>query len=180
MSVRPSMTDLIARLRLLIGDPAGAAQTWTDEDLQTFLDTHRVEHRYRRLRALYSIAPDLSVSILAYSSGPLTDWEADGALFGPDFDPLSPDTSDWRNGIWTFMTHQPEPVRIVGRTYDLAGSAADVLEAWAARLKAEYDMRTADYEMERMDRVDAMMRLAAAMRSRQKPRQLAWHRSDLC
>lgn len=177
--MRPTMSELVQQLRLLIGDPAGDQQTFTDEELQTFLDARRADHRYRRLRALYSIEQGLSVSILAYSSGPLTDWEADAALFGPDFARLQPSTSDWHSGIWTFAIHQPEPVRIVGRTYDLAGSAADVLETWAARLKGEYDLRTSDYEFQRMDRIEAMIRLAGALRARQKPRRLAWHRSDM-
>lgn len=180
MPVRPTMSDLIQRLRLLIHDPAGTDQTFSDEELQGFLDARRTDHLYRRLTALYTVGPDFTPQILAATSMPVGDWEEGAVLTGPDYVPISPATADYRRGIWTFSAHQPEPIRITGRTFDLAAAGADALEAWAARLKAEYDFRTADYEFEGNQRVAGILRLAAALRCRQKPRTVTMMRSDQC
>src|SRR5216683_6832157 len=43
MAVRSTMANIIARERLLINDPAGASQIFTDQDIQNVLDESRLD-----------------------------------------------------------------------------------------------------------------------------------------
>jgi hypothetical protein len=174
------MEDLIGRLRLMIADPTGDGQVFSDDELQEFLDARRAEHRYRRLEPLPTIGPGGAVTYEAYHSGTVSDWEEGGTLYGPDFGAIEPETSDWRRGRWELAEHQPEPVYITGRTYDLAAAGADALETWAAKLKAEYDIRAGDQTFERSAQIRHMLTMAAALRRRQRVRSATWRRSDLC
>lgn len=180
MAARESMADLIARLRGLIGDAAGTGQTFDDEELEQYLDARRTEHRYRRLQPVETIDASGDVVVLAcaayagrplgagrWTGGPLGDWEEDGELFGPTYAALEPAGSDWRRGQWTFAEHQDGPVRITGRTYDLMGSAADALEAWAARLARDYDVSLGDQGLKRSQPCAALLEMASRYRLRQ-------------
>jgi len=180
MPVRETMADLIERLRTLIGDKSGADQTFSDEELQDFLDARRVEHFYMPLTAMPAVAAGGSVTTTRFTSGALHDWEEDAELFGPDFERIQPAESDWRRGVWTFAQNQSEPVRISGRTYDLFGSGADALECWAAKLKVESDLKTGDFAFTRLPRVQAILSLAETLRRRQRPETAVIRRSDLC
>jgi hypothetical protein len=180
MPVRETMADLIERLRTLIADKSGADQVFSDEDLQDFLDAHRVEHFYIPLTAVPTVAAGGGVTTTRFTSGALHDWEEDAELFGPDFERIEPAVSDWRRGIWTFEEDQPEPVRISGRTYDLFGSGADALECWAAKIKVESDLKTGDFAFARLPRVQAILSLAETLRRRQSPVTATIRRSDLC
>ncbi len=180
MAIRETMVDLVARLRTAIADPAGEDATFSDEDLQEFLDTRRVEHRYLLLAGLPTVQPGGAITFTEYSAGGLQDWEADGVLYGSSYTRVEPQTSDWRRGRWTFATHQPPPLWISGKTYDLAAAGADVLEAWAARLKTEGDLRTGDYAFTRLPRIQAMLALARELRWRQRATRVVLRRSDLC
>lgn len=180
MAARETMADLIGRLRLMIADPSGDGQTFGDEELQEFLDARRTEHRYRRLEPLPTIGPGGAVTYAAYHSGGAHDWEEDGALYGPDFGEVEPERSDWRRGRWEFAENQPAPVYINGKTYDLAAAGADALEAWAAKLKAEYDIRAGDQTFERSAQIQQTLAMATALRRRQRAGPATWRRSDLC
>lgn len=195
MAVRATMQDLIDRMRLLIGDPAGNDAYYTDEQLQERLDQRRTEYRYLSLIPLETIGqgggvtyleyraarPDLFQSVLRTGRASwLGDWEEDGTLFGADYGALSPSSSDWRRGAWTFSAHQPPPVTIVGRRYDLPGAGADALEAWAAGLKTEYDVKSGDQTLARGMQAGRLLELAAALRARQMVDTVRAIRSDAC
>lgn len=180
MAARETMADLIGRLRLLIGDPSGDDATFSDEELQEFLDANRCERRYRLLEPAPTIGQGGGVLYTAYRSAGVSDWEEDGALYASDYSELIPATSDWRRGEWTFEQSQSPPVYIVGKTYDLAAAGADALEAWAAKLKAEYTVRTGDQTFERSDQAAAILRAAETLRRRQRPASGAIARRDLC
>jgi hypothetical protein len=139
---RASMADLISHLRLLVHDPAGDDQTFSDDEIQTFLDQHQTEVRYLRLIPVETIQSGGSVVNLAYRAA-VGWWEDTVSLYDRSYDELTPDSEDLQTGRWAFAAHQAEPVYLTGYTYDLYGAAIDCLTAWAAQLKFSYDF-TAD------------------------------------
>lgn len=98
----------IARVRLLIADPAGASQVFDDQTIQDILDTHE------------------------YDEG----------------------------------------------TYDLYAAAADLLEAWAAREKLNFDFDTDGQSFKRSQKAAALLALAREYRRQQRPASVAMVRTD--
>lgn len=132
---RATMTDLIARLRRLLNDEA--AVQFDDDTLQEYLDARRQPANYTPLKAVRSYEPGGAVRYLAFEAMH-GDWEADAALYDATYNALAPDTSDLLTGRWTFAAEPLRPVRLVGWTYDLYGTAADALEQRAASVAEEY------------------------------------------
>lgn len=193
MAARDTMTELIARLRLLIGDPSGDDQAFSDEELQSLLDSRRTDHRYLELTPLATVDEGGAVRFLEYAAlirsewrhgmgvgEGIGDWEDDAKLYGPDYAEVEPASSDWARGRWTFEAHQPAQVTIVGSTYDLSAAGADALEMWAARVKSEYDIRAGDHTMARGMQATRMLALAAQLRRRRRLPIGRIIRSDAC
>jgi hypothetical protein len=160
------MTDLIARLRRLVGDPAGASQTWQDEDLQDALDAHRREARYAYLRPVESIAEGGAVTYLTYAAD-MPDWEGEPSLADGNFAALTADTEDLLTGRWTFAAEPQRPVRITGFYYDVHGAAAEILEAWIAKLKGSIDLSVDGLSLKRSQKVGHLQALLTACSMRQ-------------
>jgi hypothetical protein len=173
---RPSMADLITRLRRLIYDPPGPAQTWTDDELQDFLDARRWEVRHARLRP-ESTWESGTVTYTDYYAD-VGDWESDALLEDAGGNNLLPASSNFLVGYWTFP-NQPPPVFITGKTYDLAAAAADVLEAWAARVSLEFDFSADGASFRRSQKREALLALANQYRMRMRPQVSIMVREDL-
>lgn len=169
MAVRISMADLIALVRDLIGDPAGASAVWTDTQIQRALDARREDVRYGELTPLESIASGGAVTYLTYRST-VGNWEKDAQLVDGSYSALTPTSSDCLVGEWTFAAHQASPVLIVGRTYDVNAAAADILDDWAAKVKLEVDYDNAGLSNTWMHKAGNLLKVAAELRSRQRPR----------
>ena len=193
MAARETMADLIGRLRALIGDPAGDDAQFSDDELQEFLDVRGTEYRYLELTPVATVSPDGSVTHLEYAAAlrrewrdgvglchTLGDWEDGVKLYGPDHAEVEPQTSDLVRGRWTFASHQPAQVRLVGWTYDLYAAGADALEAWATRVKAAYDVRTGDQSLARGTQFVHIMAAATALRRRARLGAGRIERSDVC
>lgn len=179
MAARLSLAALIGRVRDMIADPEGAFAVFSDDRVADALDSHRTDVRYLELAPMESYAAGGAPQVLGYAVPlKLGDWEEDAILYGPDYDILDPETADCINGVWTFASHTPGPVRMVGRTFDLAATAADLLEAWAASLKREYDLRTGDQVFNRSDQTPAMVELARNYRLRARSRVARLDRRD--
>ncbi|MCC6727896.1 MAG: hypothetical protein IT208_00995 [Chthonomonadales bacterium] len=164
---RSGMAALIARLRGLVGDPAGSGAAWTDDELEQALDARRREARYLELEPMPERAAGGAVTYRLYRA-PCGDWEADEELVGARYEPLTPAESDPLAGRWAMAQEVRPPVRLSGKTYDLCGSAADVLEAWAARVKLEFDFAAGDLRFEPSRKAAALLELAARLRGRQR------------
>lgn len=178
MAVRSSMATLIGRLRTLIADPSGVSQTFSDQELQNFLDARQRIVRYDVLRPEPTVvAPGNTVSYLDMYAAD-GDWESDWKLYDPSWAQLTPTASDEIVGHWTFTTNQLWPVRIVGKNYDLYGSAADALEAWAAKVALDFDFSTDGQRFSRSQKRTALMELAEQYRRRQQPQAAQSKRSD--
>jgi hypothetical protein len=177
MAVRATMAELISRLRTLIGDPAGASQTFDDQTLQDYLDRRQTAVRFAPLRAEGSPRPDGTVDYLDYYAD-VGDWEADEALYDGSYNVLTPDAADRLTGHWAFETSREPPVCIVGKFYDVYAAAADVLEAWAAREKLSFDFEMDGQGFKRSQKVAALLQVAREYRRQQRPMSVAMVRAD--
>ncbi len=177
MAVRTSMADLIARVRLLISDPAGTSQVFSDQEIQDTLDRHRSDVRYRELASAKTIAPGGAVSYLDYYAD-VGNWEADEKLYDGAYNQLTPATADRLSGHWTFASNQMPPVLIVGKYYDVYAAAADLVEAWAAKEKLSFDFDADGQAFKRSQKVQMLLAMAREYRRQQRPVSVGMVRSD--
>ncbi len=173
---RESMIRLIDRVRELIGDPAGAEQTFADDQIERALDVHRWEVRYKRLTPLptYQDGRVLYLEWLAESG----DWEEDAQVFDSRFQALTPAAVDPLNGRWTFTESQGD-VFLNGKMYDPYGAAADLLETWAAKTAVEFDFEADGASYKRSQKSQALRALAKEYRLLQQVKTIAQVRSDV-
>lgn len=173
------MAELISRVRLLIGDPAGANQTFNDDEVQAALDRYQTVVRYAELRAEPTPLPSGAVEYRDYYAA-VGDWEADEALYDAAWQQLTPTSSDRLTGHWTFASPgRNPPVYVVGKVYDIFGAAADLLELWSGKAKLEFDFSADGQEFQRSQKSRALLQLAAAYRRMQRPSSAVQNRADL-
>lgn len=177
MTVRLSMADLIARVRLLIHDAAGAGQVFDDQAVQDALDAHRIDVRYLELEAVVTLAPTGTQYLDYYADRGA--WEADETLLDGGYNTLVPDTADRLTGHWTFAASQNPPVYIVGKSYDVYATAADLLEAWAAREKLSFDVDADGARFKRSQKAARLLELAQTYRRQQRTTIIQQVRDDV-
>lgn len=177
-ALRNSMADLITRTRLLINDPAGASQVFSDEDIQDTLDRRRMEQNECALAWRPETAPGGTVSYHDFYA-PRGDWEDSAILKDRTYAVITPDTADYITGHWTFVANQVPPVFITGVTYDLAGSAYDLLDMWASKVALEFDFQTDNQQFERSQKRSALLSLAAEYARRIRPHGRSAWRADV-
>lgn len=165
---RSTMATLITRLRRAVGDPAGTSQTWTDDELQDFLDEHRVEARVVELRAVRSVATGGAVSYLEFRA-PRGFWEDGAVLQSNAYATLVPTTSLPLQGRWLFATDQTPPVYASGAIFDLYGAAAQLLEAWVGKVARDFDFQTDEQRFARSQKAAGLSKLALEYRRRSRP-----------
>lgn len=173
MAVRSTMTDLIARTRRLIGDPAGPSAQFDDQAVQDALDEHRLRVVLEALRP----APSLTGTITEYSAA-WGDWEGSPALQSTGGVALTPTASDLIAGVWTFAGHTPACL-LTGSTYDRYGAAADLLEAWAGLAKLRVTASTGTKRVELSRQLPALLELADKLREKARPMTARQSRADL-
>lgn len=136
-TLRSGVEDLIALVARLVGDVN--YEIHTTGDIQDALDRHRWEARYLRLDALPTKASGGGTTYTTFVS-PSQDWryfEDDGVLYDANFDALTPATSDWTDGRWTFSAEPTRAVTLLGWSHDPYAAAADLLEARATALSED-------------------------------------------
>ncbi len=143
MAVRGSMSELILRVRDLIGDnPANQAnRVWTDQQIQDALDRERTDiavSDFRELAGRYSTPAGIFTWTDYYDPSGWGDWEADATVYSGALVQITPLTSDFLVGHWTF-TNQPPPVFVKGQTYDVAGAARAIVLRWYALVATVFD-----------------------------------------
>lgn len=175
---RTAMAGLIGQLRLLVHDPAGAEQTFSDDELQTFLDGHQTEVRYARLTSVETIQSGGTVVRLAYRAAAGW-WEDSVSLVDGSYDALTPTSEDLQAGRWTFATDQPEPVYLVGFCYDVQGAAVDCLTAWLAQLKTIYDFTADGATFRRGQQIQTIQGLIARYSALVGPQVMSMTRNDM-
>lgn len=165
---RSTMATLITRIRLMVGDPAGGSQVFTDDEVQDILDAHRVEVRTAELIPVDSVAAGGAVSRKEFVA-PRGAWESGAVLQSNSYATVAPTVADLVIGRWTFATDQTPPMYISGQVYDLWGAAGDVLEAWAAKVAREFDFATDEQTFDRSQKTRGLLRVAAEYRRKARP-----------
>ncbi len=176
--VRPTMTNLIDRVRLLVNDPRGTSQIFDDSDYQDVLDTGRTDVLNHSLRAVPTFSGS-SLSYLNYYAEGWTDWEEDYAFKQYLSVPVTPAVFEPIAGHFVFAASTPPPVSITGKSFDIYRSAADLLERWAAKWVLSYSFTSYGQTFSRAQAATALERLAKVYRAKQRPVTIMAMRSDL-
>lgn len=137
MAARSTMAKLIALIRGLINDPAGAAQIFTDDQIQEQLDFYKL-YTNDTLTALKNQAE----TVIGWQSSNRY-WEDGAALVDGSSSILSAATTDPITGYWTF-TVNPTSVFVSGWIYDVYATASELLTLWAGKLGADVTKFSAD------------------------------------
>lgn len=181
MPVRSTMADLISRTRDLIGDPAGASQRFSDQQVQDALDHNgRLNVRYAVLAPAPSLVQGGIYNYTDYYAG-IGDWESDAVLQWGDFRVLTPATSDYLTGHWTFALAEPgqlPPVYITGKAFDIFAAGAYLCDAWAASLTLQFDFSADGRSFQRSQQVQMLRQQAQALRAQARPTVATMRRSD--
>lgn len=179
MAVRSTMAGLIARVRTMINDPAGASQVWTDQDIQNVLDESRQD--------IYNMPLDpkptfsgATISWLDYETPvELGDWEDDIVLKQYLTVVVTPATIDDIVGHYTFAASTFPPVYITGKTYDIHRSAADLLDRWAARWVLQFSFSSDGQSFQKAQAATALQALAKTFRLKQRAGGSTMKRTDI-
>lgn len=183
MAVRASMSDLITRVRVLIGDTQAAPnQQFDDQTVQDILDLSRVNVRSALLRPSPSPAASGLMIYRDYYAD-VGNWEADVTIQDGAFNILSDmATSDYLTGHWTWNLPSPgriPPLFITGQYYDIYCAAADLLERWAAVWTRAYSMTVDGTSLQRASVATAMLAQAKQYRRQQLVHSLRMYRPDV-
>lgn len=162
--MRATMYQLVAQVRLLIGDPASNDATFSDDELQMFLDNQGFTVLYQPLTAEPTIAPGGGTAYYAWFA-PVGWWESDESLTDASYNVLTPTSSDRQRGRWVFGTSQND-VLLTGRYYDVHLAAADAVDAWLAKLKLAYDFAADGGDYKRSQMVIGLQALASSLRAK--------------
>jgi len=177
MALRSSMAALIARVRILINDPAGANQQFADTDIQDVLDESRVDYVNEPLKP----SPTFGGSTIRYLDyfHDLGGWEDNPILKQYLVTVVTPSASEPIVGHWQFATTTLPPVFITGALHDVYRASADLLDRLAMRWALSYDIGVDGQNLRRSQVVTALQKMAQSYRTSQRASSLIVMRSDL-
>jgi hypothetical protein len=197
MAVRTTMADLISTVRMMINDPAGSNQNFTDQQIQDQLDKNREDVRYEGLTIAPSIINNANTSnqpqtVFADYYSKYQYWEADVTVQayqnGLAWVVITPAAQNLVAGHWQFELNvyatgtvpgQLPPVFVTGKSFDPNASAADLLEFWAATVATDYDFTADQQTFHRSQKMDMKLKLAAIYRKRARPHRVKMYRDDV-
>src|ERR1022692_209294 len=158
MAVRSTMASIIARVRILVNDPAGASQQFTDQTIQDVLDSTRQDTNYLSLRPY----PTFSGSTILYLDyyAEQGDWEDNATFWQYRTTQKTPSASEPIVGHWTFAVTTLPPVYLIGSTYDVYRSSADLLERMAATWVTAYNVNVDGQSLQRAQVMPNLLALA--------------------
>jgi len=175
------MAPLINRVRLLINDPnpnfVQSVVQFSDQEIQDVMDATRQDLRYLALAP----APTYTGSTINYLDyyADLTDWEDDVAFRQWRINVVTPSVSENIAGHWTFALSTLPPVYLIGKTYDVYRTAADLLERLSARWVLSYNVSADGQSLQRSQAFTALQNLAHSYRLKQRAHVIGVTRSDL-
>lgn len=199
MAVRSTMSQIIARVRLMIQDTAGTTQFFADQDVQDTLDETVDFIRYEPLKIAPTIVNTASTNnqaqtiFINYFSA-YHWWEQDvvlqGYSNGAAWVVITPSQSDYINGHFWFepanleftaptVPGQLPPVFATGKVYDLNWAAADLLEYWAISFSGAYDINVDGQSLRRSQLMTAKQAASEYFRKRAKPKVAKMRRDDV-
>lgn len=166
---RPTMAALIAYVRGLVGDPA-PGQDFSDDEIQAALD----RTRRRRVERLIPVPEPGPGGVWEYREfvAPVSFWEASAQVLDPAFNPIPPAEiaeADFLTGRVRFSSSRPDGAWLSGVVYDVYLAGAELLEALAARYKADYDFSADGASFSQSQKVKQILAQAAELRRRAGP-----------
>ena len=175
---RASMAALIARVRILINDPAGGSQVFTDDDVQSVMDESREDVVNRALQAKPTFS-GASIQNLKYYSE-YGGGESDYVLKQYLTTTVTPSSVEEIAGHFVFAASTLPPVYVAqGKLFDVYRSAADLLERLAAKVALDFDFTSDGQSFRRSQKADALQKLACTYRHKQRPSSISMIRTDL-
>lgn len=137
MSVRTSMSEIIAQLRLLVMEPGSTLLS--DQQVQDILDQHAYRSVYEQTTPVFNVysgTTEYKLFIAAHQY-----WENNATLHKGDFTLIASAgyTADFKTGEFTFSASQILPVLTYGTWFDINAAAADAWEMKAANYAAQFD-----------------------------------------
>jgi hypothetical protein len=195
---RPTMSALITQTRLMIADPSGTNQVFTDDQVQMKLDELRDDIWYEQLSAAPAVVNAASTNnqpqmVFAdfYSA---YHWWEDGVVLQGYFGGkasvvLTPVASDLLVGHWQFQLNifasgtapgQFPPVWATGKIYDLYAASADLLDMRATTLSlTTFDFSSDSQSFKVSQVIDNMRKAALSYRRQAKPKIAKMVRRDV-
>lgn len=175
---RANLATIIAKVRLLIDDPAGASQVFSDDEIQDALDARRDEARYYKLTERETITAGGNATIYLTFDAPVGAWETGVEIVDSAYNVLAPATSDLYAGRWTFATEPDMPVMITGFTHDLYGAAGDLLAKRAAKEADAFDVSADGTTLSRSQKATMLRAQADEYRAKARTRSSNLVRTD--
>lgn len=181
------MQDLIARVRDTINDPTTSGTfpndtggVFSNQQVQDVLDRYRWDVRGFDFMLVpkFSNASDGTYQWLDYYATGFGDWESDAVLKFAGLTPVTPATSDYQRGHWTFTTSQLPPLYVTGQTYDIFAACATLLRRWASKEMLSFDFQTEQEQFSRNQKVTELRRQAEEFARQARPVSITMLRSD--
>lgn len=174
-AARSTLAPLIQTVRMLTYAASGScdytigtANYWDDVQIQTLLDRHRLDIYRAPLAAIPAHVGGGTIRYTQYVA-PYSDLEATSggtALFVVsnsigDVSGTAAWTADYARGVVTFAADQRgTSYYLDARTYDLYGTAAELLRAWANYEKLSYDVSPDNQSFRRSQKPKQLRELA--------------------
>lgn len=164
MSVRTSMSEMNAQLRLLSSEPTTAL--FTDQQLQDILDQHAYRSVYEQTQPIFNVSGGVTEYKLFIS--PHQYWENDATLHKGDFETIASAgyTADFKTGEFTFTASQTLPVLTYGTWFDMNAAAAEAWELKAASYANEFDFTVDGGTYQKSVRYSAALMMGKKFRSK--------------
>src|SRR5581483_3272951 len=166
MAVRSSMAALIARVRVLLNDPAGVSQIFDDQTIQDVMDESRIDVVNGVLvpKPTYSGASIQFLNCYSEVGG----WEDDYVLKQYLTVTVTPSAVEPIAGHFQFSGTTLPPIYITGKLHDCYCAAADLLERQAAKWTLSYDVNVDGQSLKRSQAAVALQNLARTYRMKQR------------
>jgi len=172
MTARTGMTNLILLLRGMtdagsVDYTIAGSPYWTDDQLQTIMDLHRVDIWREPLTSIETYVGGGSVEYLHYQSEFINFEETSGGtdifvVEEADGDNITTGfTPDYYRGHLTFSSDTlGTPYLLTGRSYDLNASAADIWNRKAAHFGQAFSFSTDNHRVDKGALITNALRMA--------------------
>lgn len=179
------MSAVIAKVRNLVRDPAGVDQYFGDDEIEQACDMLRRDVFRLELRPAYEVSSTGDPRYVVWFSPDGGWWESDATVQDSSHQTLTATTapaltaSDYVVGRWTLGTSYDGQLYLSGKQHDVYGAAADLLEAWSAEFKEDFDFLSAGRTFKRSQKQGMYDALIAKYRARQWVRTSEMVRTDM-
>lgn len=168
-----NLTKLVKKVERMMGHPATdpnnpavvpATGVFDRDDIEDVMSDHRVDAV--RFALDYTLSQNLSGATTVWT--PLAWWADDAILQDYNWQLVVADTPQPLIGRWDFNAPHIYPLYLTGRTYDLHGVAADLLDDWAAKVKLEHNLSIGALSLKREGKFSQLQEMATTHRKKMR------------